>query len=372
MHQLSHILRLGIKELTSLRHDSVLLLFLFYAFTVAIYMPAAGSIIGMHNASVAIVDEDHSALSRKLSESLLPPEFNTPQALPYDQLDASMDGGQYTFVINVPANFQADLLAGREPGLQVNVDATAMSQAFMGAGYIGRIFQRELLNYTGQADAAANTPARISARALFNPNLEGGWFLAVIQIVNNITILAIVLTGTALLREREHGTLDHLLVLPLTALEIMLAKIWSNMLVVVLCTWVSLEVIVKWALGVPLAGSLALFLGVTALYLFASTALGIFLATLARSTPQFGLLAIPVIIPMLLLSGGSTPLDSMPEWLQWVMQCSPSTHFVSLSAAILFRGAGVDVVWPDLLALATIGLLFFAIALARFRKSLAS
>ena len=217
MHKLSHILRLGLKELTSLRHDSVLLLFLFYAFTVAIYMPAAGSIIGVHNASVAIVDEDHSALSRKLAQSLLPPEFQAPQALPYDQLDQSMDSGKYTFVINVPVNFQADLLAGREPSVQVNVDATAMSQAFMGAGYIGRIFQRELLNYTGQADAAAKTPVLISNRALFNPNLEGGWFLAVIQIVNNITILAIVLTGTALLREREHGTLDHLLVLPLTA-----------------------------------------------------------------------------------------------------------------------------------------------------------
>jgi len=84
------------------------------------------------------------------------------------------------------------------------------------------------------------------------------------------------------------------------------------------------------------------------------------------------LLAIPVIIRMLLLSGGSTALDSMPQWLQWVMQCSPSTHFVSLSAAILFRDAGVNVVWPDLLALAAIGLVFFAIALARFRKSLAS
>ncbi len=229
-----------------------------------------------------------------------------------------------------------------------------------------------MLTYSGQADTSQRAPATLTTRALFNTNLEGGWFLAVIQIVNNITILAIVLTGTALLREREHGTLDHLLVLPLTALEIMLAKIWSNMLVVVLCTWLSLEVVVKGMLGVPLAGSLSLFLLVTALYLFASTALGIFLATLARSTPQFGLLAIPVIIPMLLLSGGSTPLDSMPEWLQWVMQGSPSTHFVSLSAAILFRDAGVSVVWPDLLALAGIGLLFFAVALARFRKSLAS
>lgn len=370
MSRVTHTLRLGLKELTSLRHDSVLLLFLLYAFSVAIYMPAAGSVIGVHNASVAVVDEDHSALSRRLAESLQPPEFQPAAALPATRLDQAMDSGQYTFVINVPVNFQSDLLAGRSPQLQVNVDATAMSQAFMGAGYIGRIFERELLAYANRD--ALDSPVQLNPKALFNPNLEGGWFLAVIQIVNNITILAIILTGTALLREREHGTLDHLLALPLTALEIMLAKIASNALVVVLCTWISLEVVVKGALGVPLAGSLGLFLGVTALYLFASTALGIFLATLARSTPQFGLLAIPVIIPMLLLSGGSTPLDSMPQWLQWVMQGSPSTHFVSLGAAILFRDAGLSVVWPDVLALAVIGLVFFGVALMRFRRSLAA
>ncbi|MCE1116269.1 MULTISPECIES: ABC transporter permease [Pseudomonas] len=370
MSRVSHTLRLGLKELTSLRHDSVLLLFLLYAFSVAIYMPAAGSVIGVHHASVAVVDEDHSALSRKLAEALQPPEFQPAVALAAQHLDQAMDSGQYTFVINIPANFNIDLLAGRSPDLQINVDATAMSQAFMGAGYIGRIFERELLEYAHRP--AADSPVLLNPKALFNPNLEGGWFLAVIQIVNNITILAIILTGTALLREREHGTLDHLLVLPLSALEIMLAKIASNALVVVVCTWISLEVVVKGALGVPLAGSMGLFLGVTALYLFASTALGIFLATLARSTPQFGLLAIPVIIPMLLLSGGSTPLDSMPQWLQWVMQGSPSTHFVSLGAAILFRDAGLSVVWPDVLALAIIGLVFFSVALARFRRTLAS
>jgi len=370
MSRLNHTLRLGLKELTSLRHDSVLLLFLLYAFSVAIYMPAAGSVIGVHNASVAVVDEDHSLLSRKLSEALQPPEFQPAVPLPAERLDQAMDSGEYTFVINVPVNFQSDLLAGRSPELQVNVDATAMSQAFMGAGYIGRIFERELLDYSQGGNV--QSPVLINPKALFNPNLEGGWFLAVIQIVNNITILAIILTGTALLREREHGTLDHLLVLPLTALEIMLAKIGSNALVVVICTWVSLVVVVKGALGVPLSGSMGLFLAVTALYLFASTALGIFLATLARSTPQFGLLAIPVIIPMLLLSGGSTPLDSMPQWLQWVMQGSPSTHFVSLGTAILFRDADWAVVWPDILALALIGLVFFSVALARFRRSLAS
>jgi ABC-2 type transport system permease protein len=369
MQRLAHIYRLSLKELTSLRHDSVLLIFLLYAFSVAIYMPAKGSIMGVHNASVAIVDEDRSALSRKLADALLPPEFQAPVPLSYGQMDNALDSGQYTFVLNVPPNFQSDLLAGRQPQVQLNVDATAMSQAFMGAGYLARIFQRELSDYR---EPTPPSPIGMTSRALFNPNLEGGWFLAVIQIVNNITILAIILTGTALLREREHGTLDHLLVLPLTALEIMLAKICSNALVVVVCTWVSLELVVKWLIGVPLDGPQPLFLAVTALYLFASTALGIFLATLARSIPQFGLLSIPVIIPMLLLSGGTTPLDSMPIWLQWAMQISPSTHFVSLAQAILFRDAGLSLIWPELLALTGIGLVFFAVALARFRKSLAA
>ncbi len=367
--KLAHIFRLGLKELTSLRHDTVLLLFLVYAFSVAIYMPAAGSLLGVHNASAAFVDEDHSQISRRLAESLQMPEFQPPLMLSHDQIDDALDSGRQTFVINVPVNFQADLLAGRQPELQVNIDATAMSQAFMGAGYIRRIFQRELYAYTQQSQ---QQPATLASRALFNSNLESGWFLGVIQIVNNVTILAIILTGTALLREREHGTLDHLLVLPLTALEIMLAKVWSNALVVVCCTWLALELIVRGALGVPLTGSMPLFLGVTALYLFACTSLGIFLATLARSIPQFGLLAIPVIIPMLMLSGGTTPLDSMPVWLQNLMQFSPSTHFVTLSTSILFRDAGVSVIWPDIATLTGIGLAFFLIALARFRRTLAA
>ena len=367
MQTLSHIFRLGIKELISLRYDSVLLLFMLYAFSAAIYMPASGSSIGVHNASVAIVDEDNSRLSRQLADVLRPPQFQTPVLIPYTHIDEVLDSGRYTFVINVPVDFQADLMAGKQPELQVNVDATAMSQAFMGAGYMGRIFQRELQQLSG---AVSEPPIKLTTRALFNSNMQSGWFLAIIQIINNVTILAILLTGTALLREREHGTLEHLLVLPLTAFEIMLAKVWTSVLVVVFCTWLSLELIVKKALGVPLAGSMLLYLFVTGLYLFASTALAVFLTTMARSIPQFGLLAIPVLMPMLLLSGGTTPLDSMPQWLQMVMQFSPTTHFVSLSTAILFRGAGAGLVWPEMLALTAIGIVFFLVALARFRRSL--
>ncbi len=367
MQRLRHIFHLGLKELTSLRHDSVLVLFLLYAFTAAVYLPSKGSVIGeVNNASVAFVDEDDSALSRRLAEALQHPQFQPVVYLPLDAMDEALDSGRFTFVVDIPPHFHADLLAGRQPELQINVDATAMSQAFIGAGYLQSIFGRELAALVPQAQA----PVELVTRVRYNSNTNGGWFMAIIQIVNQITILAVLLTGTAILREREHGTLEHLLVLPLTAVEIMSAKLWSNMLVVVLCTWASLEWVVRDAIGVPLAGSTAFFLLITALYLFAASSIGIFLATLTRSIPQFGLLSLPVIMPMVLLSGGTTPLDSMPVWLQQVLVISPTTHYVNLAAAVLFRGAGPALVWDELLWLAVIGLGFFLLALARFRRTM--
>src|SRR5262249_15796309 len=149
--------------------------------------------------------------------------------------------------------------------------------------------------------------------------------------------------------EREHGNIEHLLVMPLTAFELMAAKIWANGLVVVLAALASLMLVVKGVIGGPVAGSIALFAFGLVVYLFSVTALGILLATLVLSMPQFGLLAFPVFIAMSLLSGGQTPLESMPKWLQNAMQFVPSTHFVAFSQAVLFRDATPAMVWPSLL-----------------------
>ena len=150
--------------------------------------------------------------------------------------------------------------------------------------------------------------------------MQQGWFVAINQIINNISVLAIFLTGAAVLREREHGTLEHLLVMPLQPYELMFAKIWANGLVVMVAVMASLYLVVKGALGVPVAGSIPLFFLGLVVYLFSVTALGIMLATMVRSMPQFGLLAFPVFIVMSLLSGGQTPLESMPIALQKIMQ----------------------------------------------------
>jgi ABC-2 type transport system permease protein len=370
MQRLANIYRLGVKEIFSLRRDLVMVGLIVYAFTYAVYAPTQHAQTELKNASVAVVDEDRSQLSQRLRDALLQPLFQPPAELAANEIDAAMDSGSYTFVIDIPPKFEADVLAGRQPELQINVDATAMTHAGHGATYLQQIIAREIREFMRGKGTALQEPVSLVVRAKFNPNLNSTWFMGVMQIINMITLLAIMLTGAALIREREHGTLEHLLVMPLTPAEIMIAKVWANGLIIVIAATLSLKVVVQGLLAVTIAGSVPLFVAGTALYLFSVTALGIFLATIARSMPQFGLLALPIFTVMYLLSGGTTPLDSMPRWLQIAMQFSPSTHFVSLAQAILYRSAGFDVVWPSFAAVTAIGVVFFLSALVRFRKTI--
>lgn len=367
--RLTNVYRLGLKELISLRYDPVMVLLIIYAFTFAIIAPARGVKLELGNASVAVVDEDHSPLSARLTDTLSPPYFQPPVQIGLAEVDAAMDAGLYTFVIDFPPRLQSDASEGLHPAVQVNVDATAMAMAGAGARYLEQVFAEEALRSL-RGDQAAPRPVVSSViRIAFNPNGESAWFMAVMQIVNMVTLLGIVLTGAALIREREHGTIEHLLVMPLSAAEIMLAKVWANALVILLAATFAMLVIVQGVLGVPIAGSLWLFVSGLAVYLFALTALGILLATLARTMPQFGLLSIPVFLVMYMLSGANTPLDAMPELLQRVMLISPTTHFVAFVQSVIFRGAGLDLVWPHLAATFGLGALAFIVALVRFRET---
>lgn len=367
----SNIFRLGLKELHSLRADPVMLVLIVYAFTAAVYLVARGANFEVTNASIAIVDEDRSPLSRQIASAFHQPYFQPPALIGSDEIDAAMDAGRYTFVIDIPPDFEADVLRGHSPAIQVNIDATAMTQAGNGAHYIANILAQEVTAFVGE-DAAPPPAIDTVVRVLFNPNLEQRRFTAVMQVINSISILAIVLTGAALIREREHGTIEHLLAMPVAPFEIMLAKVWATGAVILGAATLSLLLVVRGLLDVYVAGSAPLFLGGAALYLFSATSLGIFLGTLARSMPQFGLLALPVFIIMIMLSGSTTPLDAMPEALQAMMRLSPSTHFVSFAQSVLYRGAGLDTIWPDLLRIIILGAVFFAGALLRFRRMLAA
>jgi len=373
MRNLRHIFHLGIKEMLSLARDPVLLFLIAYCFTFSVYTPAKSAVMDVINASVALVDEDDSPLSRQIRDALLPPLFLPARLLSFSQINNAMNSGQFTFIIDLPRKFQSDVSRGATPTAEVIADATVMAQAGRGPGYIGSIMNREATPFwPGRADPNNKELVKLNTRVRFNPNVVQSWFVSINQIINNISVMAIFLCGAAVLREREHGTLEHLLVMPLQPYELMFAKIWANGLVVIVAALISLFLIVKGALGVPVAGSIPLFALGLFVYLFSVTALGIMLATMVRSMPQFGLLAFPVYIVMVLLSGGQTPLESMPLWLQKTMQFVPSTHFVSFSQAVLFRDANLSMVWPDLAKMFAIGSAYSIFTLSRFRKMLAA
>lgn len=372
MRTLKNIIYLGMKELRSLMRDKAMLALIVFAFTVSIYSSATVTSGSLHLAPIAIADQDRSQLSERIINSFYEPYFLAPADIDISQMDGLMDSGAYTFTMDIPPNFQRDVLAGRRPAIQLNVDATRMSQAFLGNSYIQNIVTGEVNTFLAKNRQNTVLPVDLDIRARFNPNLNQMWFGSVMAIINNITMLSIVLTGAALIREREHGTIEHLLVMPVTPFEIMMSKVWSMGLVVLLASLGSLLLIVRFLLQVPIEGSITLFMCGVALSLFATTSIGIFMGTLARSMPQFGLLMIMVLLPLNMLSGGMTSRESMPQFVQDIMQTMPTTHFVSLAQAILYRGADFLIVWPQFIYLIIIGGVFFGAALLRFRKTISA
>ncbi len=368
---LLNIYNLGIKELRSLLADKALLLLIIWAFTGGIYSASKGVSQEMKNAPVAIVDQDQSQLSRRFAYALTQPYFKKPDMLSLYEIDETLDRGYHSFTIIIPPSFEKDLIAKREPTIQVNIDATVMSQAFIGAGYIQSIFTTEINEFLNRSYETTTQPIKLVTRVKFNPNLTGYWFGGVMETINNINMLTIILVGAAYIREREHGTLEHLLAMPLIPIEIMASKIWANGLAVLIAATISLTLVIQTLLKVPIAGSIPLFIAVSAVYLFSAGSIGIFLGTIARSMPQLGLLIFLTIIPMQMLSGGSTPQESMPPLMQNLMTVVPITYFVRLAQAILYRGAGFMIIWKDLLIMGFIGIVFFLAAQFRFRKSVA-
>src|SRR5208282_4544385 len=365
----TNIYHLVIKELRSIRADPVMLVLLIYSFSISVNTVATGAVTEATNLSVGIVDEDQSDLSRRIAEGLRRPTFQPPVQITASDIDPMMDQGKLLFVVEIPPNFESDVRADRKTGIQINVDATAVAQAGNGASYLRTAVANEIQRFISGREDSTGAPINLVVRAAFNPNLNTSWFSAMTQVINQITMLTVILTGAALIREREQGTVEHLLVMPIVPSEIMLAKMIANGLVILVAATLSLQFVVHWWIGSPINGSLLLFVFGAAIYALVVAALGIMLGTLATTMGQFGLLAIPVLVVTQLLSGSSTPMESMPVWLQYLMQTiSPTPHFVAFAQAVLFRGADITLVWRPLLAMLVIGAVYFAVAQGRFRR----
>lgn len=366
---LYNIYHLGIKELQTLFRDKIMLSLIVYSFSFAIYIGATSASTDIHHASIAFVDEDRSTLSERIISAFYKPRFNPPQLITFDEVNPTMDSGYYTFVVVIPSGFEKKILKQEATEIQLNIDATRMTQAGVGSGYIQAIINQEIANSLNQKEISS---INLVTTFKYNPNLTSTWFGGINEIISNIMMLSILLSGAALMREREHGTIEHLLVMPLNAAQIMLSKIWSMGLVILIGVTFSLLFVVEMVLQIPLQGSMPLFLFATLLVLLSTTSMGIFMATLAQSMPQLGMLFILIILPLLMLSGGISPYESMPEVIQYIMYLSPTSHYMEVAQAILFRGADITIIWGNLLAIFIIGIAFFVGALTLFKRSLES
>lgn len=371
MQRLSCIFWLGLKEMMSLRRDWVMMALLVWSFTLAPVMEATGVANSVNNASIAFEDEDGSPLSRALASAFFPPEFQPIVQIAPGTGAAEMDAGNFLFVVLIPPGFEKDVRAGRSPEVQVLIDATAMEQAGIGAGYISSILGAELRSFAKKSDLFESPQVDLIVRSAFNPNRDTVRFAGIVALIGQIMWLTTILTGAAMIREREHGTIEHLLAMPLTPFDIAVAKIWSNAAVVLVAAGLSMFFVMQGVLGISIAGSTLLFLLGTALFLFTATAMGVFLATIARSMAQFALLVMLTVLPMLMLSGGETPVEGQPAWLQVGTLFLPSRHYMTASQAIVFKGAGFDAIWQEFFWMALLGCALLTFSLVLFRRSIA-
>jgi ABC-2 type transport system permease protein len=364
------------KELRQLGRDRVLLIFIVYIFTLHIVIAAGGLVTDLNHAGVLVHDADHSAASRELLYRFRPPYFRLAREVAdADAALGLLDRDQATVLLDIPARFEETLHAGKEPAVaQLMVDTSKANIGFLASSYGTRIaagysgeWARHHLQRAG-IDPATLPVIRNESRIWYNPELNESWFGTLSDLLTMMTVACILLPGAALVREKERGTIEQLLVSQLTPFQVMFSKVLAMVLVMLAGTAVSLFGIMQPFYDVPARGSLPLYFALTAFYAFTNAGLGLLLGTFARSSAQVGLLVMLIVLPIVILSGTHIPFESMPEWLRTLMGISPMRYFIDITYGILLRGAGLDVLWDSVLAMAGLGLVLFAFGMWRFRR----
>ena len=364
-----------IKELKQFYRDPVLLIIIVYFFTADVYMAGAGMSMDLHNGAIAIIDHDHSASSRELTYRLQPPYFDLKGEI-FDMKTARnlLDSGEIQAILDIPTHFQHDLLLGKQVALQLQVDASNTSLGTLISSYVGEISARFGQDYSLQrlglnTEQLQATPIISDRhRVLYNSNQTDSWFMSISELLTVITMLSMMLPAAAAVREKERGTIEQLTVSPLTPLQILLPKVLAMGLVILFATAVCLYWVIVPAFHMPIRGSRILFFSVTALYVFATSGIGLFIAAISRNLGQVSMLVMLILMPILLLSGAWTPPEAMPAGLRYAMYISPLYYFTEMGYDILLKGAGLDILWDSVLGLIILGSVIFSLGIWRFKR----
>ena len=372
---LDRMVAMTAKELKQLSRDPILLVVIVYFFTADIYVVGSGIQMDLKQGAIVVMDHDHSAASRDLIYRFRPPYFDLKGEI-FSEHEARelLDRGEVLAVLDIPADFERDLMRGKSVSVQMQVDASNATLGTLATTYAGQIVarfgQEQALQRLGLGEAQLQAVPAIQDRhrVYYNPNQTDPWFMSISELLTVITMLSLMLPAAAAVREKERGTIEQLAVSPLTPAQILFPKILAMGLIILLGTAASLFLVILPAFHLPIKGSLALFFMVTALYVFATSGLGLFIATLSHNLGQVVMLVILIMMPLLLLSGAWTPPEAMPEALRMAMVLSPLSYFIEMGYGILLKGAGLDILWDSLLGLTLLGIAIFSFGVWRFRR----
>ncbi|MCP9824858.1 ABC transporter permease [Synechococcus sp. EJ6-Ellesmere] len=322
----------------------------------------------VHNLRLGVVDYAQVSASRELVSALTANRIFLASSYPRSEreLARQVERGELTAGLVIPPNFNQRLAAGDTAQVQVFIDGVDANSAGIASGYIQQILRR----FRPEAGASPPTPPlRTQVRFLYNPGLTSSWFFVPGVIGLVLTLIATLVSAVTLVREKDTGTLEQLLMTPAAAWEILLAKILP--LVVLLMGDVLLALLLgRLVFGLPIRGNPLLLLTLSGLYLFVGIGVGIMLATVCRSQQQVMLTAFFITLPMVQTSGAIAPIESMPVFFQVLSLLNPLRHFIAILRGLLLKGVGLEALWPHALALLVMAPLLMAISVLRFRSQL--
>lgn len=361
------ILSLMRKEFAQILRDKALLFILAWAFTGAIYTAGHGMSMEVKKFPTVIYDLSKSPASRELINRFQLPYFKILSYLHREEeITQWLDSGKASMAIIIPPDFQRRINSGEQAKVQVITDGTISMSATIAAAYVAQIagdYSMEVLERQGRFTRSAfeNLPIIDERlRVEFNPNILSSWFTSLLELLNMFTMVSLLLTAAAMVREKEYGTLEQLLVSPARPGEIFIAKIIPTIVIVLSLSFLSIFLVLKPIFNVPIRGSLLLFYSITAIYVFTMSSLGIAIATVARNLPQAMMIMLLILAPMLFLSGAWTPPEAMAPWMQWASLISPMRYFIDFGYSVLFKGNGIAYVWHDILGIVLMGILLFS------------
>lgn len=372
---LQHMRVMTLKELLQFRRDIFLLIVVIYAFSIDIYVAGSGIEMELKQAALTVADYDQSPASRDLIYSFRQPQFKYQgMEMNGDRAMDLLDAGKTMLYMEIPADFNEDLLAGRPTQVQLLVDTSNSVLGSLATSYAAQIvagfgIQKSMERLSVGGAMGGSLPMVNSAhRVWFNPNGKDRWFVPINEMLTMITMLSIMLPAAAMVREKERGTVEQLLVSPLTPLEIMLPKVLAMTLVILIGVTLTVFGVLGPVFDIPFRGNMLLFYVLTAIYVFSTAGFGLAISTVVNNLAQVGLMVIMLLAPMLLLSGAFVPPEAMPKFLSYLILLSPMHHYIEIVMGIFLKGVGLDVLWPSVAGLVIVGTAVFSFGTWRFRR----